>query len=110
MGQQLVHSGASMPVTVLYVSVRKFSACTVLCYDVRFGSLADIRERIRDVCFTPESGHVQRRNRCLLCAKSGHFRLAENQDTSTSKYSNLTGIKDNESDLIILHLATSNIR
>src|SRR3974390_3110978 len=27
--------------------------------DVRFGSKADIIERIRDVCFTPESGHAQ---------------------------------------------------
>jgi hypothetical protein len=32
------------------------------------GSLADIRERIRDVRFAPESGHVQRQDRCLLCA------------------------------------------
>ena len=40
--------------------------------DVCFGSLADIRERIRDVRFAPESGHAQRQNRCLLCAKSGH--------------------------------------
>ena len=28
--------------------------------DVRFGSLADIGERIRDVRFTPKSGHAQR--------------------------------------------------
>ena len=41
--------------------------------DVRFGSLADIGQPIRDVRFTPESGHVQRRNRCLLCAISGHY-------------------------------------
>ena len=27
---------------------------------------------ITDVRFASESGHVQRRNRCLLCAKSGH--------------------------------------
>jgi hypothetical protein len=27
---------------------------------------------IRYVRFTPESGHVQRRNRCPLCAISGH--------------------------------------
>src|SRR5262249_11461492 len=24
-------------------------------------------------CFAPESGHVQRRNRCLLCANSRHY-------------------------------------
>jgi hypothetical protein len=40
--------------------------------DVCFGSLADIRERIRDVRFGPRSGHVQRRDRCLLSATSGH--------------------------------------
>jgi hypothetical protein len=38
--------------------------------DVRFGSLADIGQPIRDVRFAPESGHVQRRTRCLLCAIS----------------------------------------
>src|SRR4029078_5916143 len=36
--------------------------------NVQCGSLADIRERIRDVRLTPKSGHVQRRNRCLLSA------------------------------------------
>ena len=40
--------------------------------DVRYGSLADIGVEISDVRFTPESGHVHRRNRCLLCAISGH--------------------------------------
>src|SRR5262245_12860751 len=40
--------------------------------NVRYGSLADIGLPIRDVRFAAESGHVQRRNRCLLCAKSGH--------------------------------------
>ena len=39
---------------------------------VRFGSLADIGERIRNVRFTPESRHVQRPNRCPLGANSGH--------------------------------------
>jgi|RhiMethySRZTD1v2_1073278.scaffolds.fasta_scaffold31685_14 hypothetical protein len=28
-------------------------------WNVRFGSLADIRERIRDVRFTPKRGHTQ---------------------------------------------------
>jgi hypothetical protein len=40
--------------------------------NVRFGSLADIGQLIRHVRFAPESRHVQRRNRCLLCANSGH--------------------------------------
>ena len=41
--------------------------------NVRFGSLADIGQPIRDVRFAPESGHVQRRNRCLLCAINRHL-------------------------------------
>jgi hypothetical protein len=40
--------------------------------EVRFGSLADIWVRIRDVRFTPNSGHAQRRHQCLLGAISGH--------------------------------------
>src|SRR5262245_35463460 len=40
--------------------------------NVRFGSLADIGQLIRDVRFAPESRHVQRRNRCLLSATSRH--------------------------------------
>jgi hypothetical protein len=39
--------------------------------NVRFGSLADICVRIRDVRFTPNSGHAQRRHQCPLCAISG---------------------------------------
>src|SRR3954447_18727887 len=39
---------------------------------LRYGSLADIGQPIRDVRFAPESRHVRRRNRCLLCATSGH--------------------------------------
>jgi hypothetical protein len=39
---------------------------------VRFGSLADIRERTRDVRFIPKSGHAHRRHQCLLSAISGH--------------------------------------
>src|SRR5262245_186309 len=39
--------------------------------DVRFGSLADIRGMIQDVCFTPKSRHVQRRTACPLSANSG---------------------------------------
>ena len=42
------------------------------CGYVRFGSKADIRTAERYVCFTPESGHVQRTSTCLLCANSGH--------------------------------------
>ena len=40
--------------------------------NVRYGSLADFRERARDVRFTSKSGHVQHRSRCPLCATSGH--------------------------------------
>ena len=40
--------------------------------DVRYGSLADISERTRDVRFTPESGHDERQHRRPLSAKSGH--------------------------------------
>ena len=35
---------------------------------VRFGSLADISERTRDVRFTPESGHAERQHRRPLSA------------------------------------------
>src|SRR5262249_47213498 len=40
--------------------------------NVRFGSLADISQHIRDVRFTLKSGHPQRRHRCSLSATSGH--------------------------------------
>ena len=43
--------------------------------DVRLGSLADILQRNRDVCFAPESGHVQRTRPCPLRANSGHHRV-----------------------------------
>jgi hypothetical protein len=39
--------------------------------DVRFGSLTDIGERIRDVRFTPESGHPPGQRQCQLSANSG---------------------------------------
>jgi hypothetical protein len=42
------------------------------CQTVRSGSLADIRERIRDVRFTPRSRHAHRQHQCLLSAISGH--------------------------------------
>ena len=38
---------------------------------VRYGSLADISERTRDVRFTPESGHTERQHRRPLSANSG---------------------------------------
>jgi hypothetical protein len=43
--------------------------------DVRFGSLADIGQPIRDVRFAPESGHVQRQDRCPLLAQSRHEKI-----------------------------------
>ena len=41
--------------------------------NVRKGSLADISERIRDVRFTPDSGHAERKHRRPLCAISGSW-------------------------------------
>src|SRR5262245_30599826 len=40
--------------------------------NVRFGSLADIRVKISDVRFAPESRHAHHRHQCLLSAYSGH--------------------------------------
>jgi hypothetical protein len=45
--------------------------------NVRFGSKADMPQRQTNVRFTPESGHGLGRQRCLLCAKSGHCRTDE---------------------------------
>jgi hypothetical protein len=45
-------------------------AMNFLNFNVRFGSLADIRARIRDVRFTLNSGHARHRIRCLLSARS----------------------------------------
>jgi hypothetical protein len=44
-----------------------------LGWDVRFGSLADVGQPIRDVRFAPESGHTHRQHKCPLSAKSGHL-------------------------------------
>ena len=44
--------------------------------DVCVGSLADIKERISDVRFTPESRHFVRRKKSPLCATSGHSESA----------------------------------
>jgi hypothetical protein len=41
---------------------------SALLHNVRIGSLADIRERIRDVRFIPRSRHSPRRFPCPLCA------------------------------------------
>jgi hypothetical protein len=43
--------------------------------DARYGSLADISERIRDVRFTLESGHPPGQRQCPLSANSRHSRL-----------------------------------
>src|SRR5262249_34189725 len=59
----------------------------VTCANFRFGSLADIREWIRDVRFTPESGHAQSRHRCLLSANSGHWNVSREDFRLTSKRS-----------------------
>ena len=39
---------------------------------VRFGSKADMCGAKRHVCFAPNSGHVQRKERCPLSARSRH--------------------------------------
>jgi hypothetical protein len=49
--------------------VRMNSSHWVVTY-VRFGSLADIGERICDVRFTPKSGHTQRRHQYVKSARS----------------------------------------
>ena len=46
--------------------------CAAQQADVRFGSKADMCSAKRHVRFTPNSGHVQRNQRCPLCANSGH--------------------------------------
>ena len=42
------------------------------CINVRYGSLADIVQRPRHVCFTPNSGHSSVRVGCPKSATSGH--------------------------------------
>jgi hypothetical protein len=43
-------------------------------FKVRYGSLADIRERIRDVRFTPKSGHSPT---AVLCPRSATSEFVE---------------------------------
>jgi hypothetical protein len=45
--------------------------------DVRFGSKADILLGLRDVRFTPESGHCRATVGCPLCAKSGREQVQQ---------------------------------
>ena len=70
------------------------------CYkqlNVRFGSLADIGDGIRDVRFASESGHDQLQDRCLLCAISGHWARENfanqiaNQLRGTERYQAIQG-------------------
>ena len=55
-------------------SGRRFAGHFVSGYtdDVRFGSKADICSARTHVRFAPESGHVQCKTPCPLCAKSRH--------------------------------------
>jgi len=48
---------------------RRFSRGEV---NVRYGSLADISQRIRNVRFTLNSGHAPPDHQCPLSARSGH--------------------------------------
>ena len=50
----------------------QFARQQFLAAHVRFGSKADIRARLSNVCFTPKSGHWNSVVACPLCAKSGH--------------------------------------
>ena len=54
---------------------------------VRFGSLADIGQPIRDVRFTPRSRHAHRLHQCLLSAMNGH-RLASTNRVPRKPISN----------------------
>ena len=44
----------------------------LMSWNVRFGSLADIRAWIRHVRFTLKSGHAQSGHQCQLGAMNGH--------------------------------------
>src|SRR4029453_12186580 len=48
--------------------------------NVRFGSKAEVKTLYFNVPFTPERGHVQRKQRCPLWAISGHHRSDWNSD------------------------------
>ena len=52
--------------------------------NVHFGSLADIAAQLRDVCFTPESGHRLSALECPLCARSGLRRVLINRPVRLS--------------------------
>jgi hypothetical protein len=54
------------------VSKLESGAIRCLRFDVRFGSIADIGEHVRNVRFTPESGHTAGCTKCPLSAKSRH--------------------------------------
>jgi hypothetical protein len=63
-------SGEEKPQVIVVLDQGKKAGLASL--DVRYGSLADFRVRIRDVRFTPNSGHAQGRH--LMSAKC-HSRL-----------------------------------
>jgi hypothetical protein len=71
--------------------------------EVRFGSLADISERTKDVRFTPESGHAERQHRRPLSAISGHLQkqgagtLASGSKTDRS--TDIAGVRLAEADI-----------
>jgi hypothetical protein len=64
------------PVTALQFPERAAQNHSCQCQhaapDVRFGSLADIVQRLRHVRYSPQSGHSPARSTCLLCAISRH--------------------------------------
>jgi len=50
-----------------------------MCWNVRFGSKADIDDRAGDVRFTPKSRHWNSLAKCPLCAKSGHMQRSKSE-------------------------------
>src|SRR4029077_1261455 len=62
-------------------------------FNVCYGSLADIKERIRDVRFAPKSGRSSAHLACLLCANSGRGRLGQptSKATCSSTFSTTIG-------------------
>ena len=58
---------------------RQILSAESLQINVRFGSKADMCSAERHVRFTPNSGHAQCKNRCPLCANSGHDGLFDDR-------------------------------
>src|SRR5262249_48641614 len=64
----------------------------ILAANVRFGSKADIEACLRDVRFTPKSGHRNSVAECPLCAKSGHCDLFDTINVRSSSLPLVDGV------------------